>query len=252
LIAIDQWSAVLLAGRSRHRHKRWYKMGGTKKRGPLVLCVAHRTPTSASRCLELANAGVRIFEIDVRLHGDDVVVSHFLPVLRIPGWLENDGTRVRFYRRKRRDRTALAAIANIPPDCAVVLDLKEDVRRRRQVLTEHLVWLRRDLERPDRLYVSTHNVDDLALLREAGFRTWRTVSSRRELERVVSLGRLPDDGVSIRHTLLSSQTVERLHESTERVIAWTVNEPSVAARLITWGVDGITTDEESVIRTVCG
>src|SRR4051812_21871545 len=57
---------------------------------PRVLLIAHRTPRTAAACDDLAAAGAQLFECDVQLRGDTVVVSHFLPFLGRPGWLEHD------------------------------------------------------------------------------------------------------------------------------------------------------------------
>ena len=42
--------------------------------------------------------------------------------------------------------------------------------------------------------------------------------------------------------LLDATLVERVHADNRRVIAWTVNDPAVADRLIDWGIDGICSD----------
>lgn len=49
--------------------------------------------------------------------------------------------------------------------------------------------------------------------------------------------------VHVRHDLLDGQTVEALHEAGLAVVAWTVNEPGLAAALLDWGVDALVTDE---------
>jgi glycerophosphoryl diester phosphodiesterase len=79
-------------------------------------------------------------------------------------------------------------------------------------------------------------------MRDAGFRTWRTVGSAAELRIVLAGGRLPDDAVSVRQTLLSRDVVAALHEHVPLVIAWTVNRAARARQLVACGVDGITTD----------
>lgn len=52
--------------------------------------------------------------------------------------------------------------------------------------------------------------------------------------------------------LIDAALVERVHEDERRVIAWTVNEPALATRLIQWGVDGICTDTPDVVRALVG
>ena len=50
-------------------------------------------------------------------------------------------------------------------------------------------------------------------------------------------------GTSIRHTLLSPDRVQQLHGAGLQVFAWTVNNRHRAADLLTWGVDGIISDD---------
>jgi glycerophosphoryl diester phosphodiesterase len=48
--------------------------------------------------------------------------------------------------------------------------------------------------------------------------------------------------------LLDEMLVQGVHAAGGRVIAWTVNQPTVAERLIQWGVDGICSDVPGVMR----
>ena len=48
--------------------------------------------------------------------------------------------------------------------------------------------------------------------------------------------------------LIDAALIARVHEDRRRVIAWTVNDPAVAERLIDWNVDGICTDTPVVMR----
>jgi glycerophosphoryl diester phosphodiesterase len=50
--------------------------------------------------------------------------------------------------------------------------------------------------------------------------------------------------------LLDEALVELVHADGRRIIAWTVNDPSVARRLVGWGVDGICTDVPGAMRTL--
>lgn len=47
---------------------------------------------------------------------------------------------------------------------------------------------------------------------------------------------------SISHRLLTAERVARLKERGVSMIAWTVNDPGRAQQLVSWGVDGITSD----------
>ena len=55
-------------------------------------------------------------------------------------------------------------------------------------------------------------------------------------------------GVSCRHTLLTAEVVERLHDRGLWVVAWTVDEVERAQVLAAWGVDAVTTHRVAEIR----
>ena len=48
--------------------------------------------------------------------------------------------------------------------------------------------------------------------------------------------------------VLDASLIERVHADGGRVIAWTVNDPEVAGRLIDWGIDGICSDVPATMR----
>jgi len=50
--------------------------------------------------------------------------------------------------------------------------------------------------------------------------------------------------------LLDEALITRVHQSDGRVVAWTVNDPDVATRLIDWRIDGICTDTPAVMRAL--
>lgn len=52
------------------------------------------------------------------------------------------------------------------------------------------------------------------------------------------------------YTDLSAAYIRQQHLRNRRVIAWTVNQPEDAARLLAWGVDGIITDDPVMIGEV--
>jgi glycerophosphoryl diester phosphodiesterase len=210
-----------------------------------MLLVAHRTPPTQSGCVQLAEAGATVFEVDVQLSGEHVVVSHFLPVLRVRGWLENDNWKVRWSGPGAARHPALHEVtARVPADCEILLDPKEQADGRRAELTSRLIA---EVADRSRYYVSTRHEGDLARFRRAGFRTWRTVGNPRELGAVLGAGSRADSGVSVRHTLLSDSTVARLHDVVPTVVAWTVNNVHRARQLREMGVDGLTTDRREVM-----
>lgn len=213
-----------------------------------MLLVAHRTPLSAAGCAELAGAGAGAFEVDVQLVGGRLVVSHFVPLPRLPAWLEHDNWQFRLRGRGPADVAFEEVVALVPPDCLVLIDPKLPRGADRIRLADALAAAAPDR---DRFRVSTADPDDLARYRAAGFRTWRTIGDRRHLHSVLAGAALPDEGVSIRHWLLAdARVLGRLHDLAAEVIAWTVNDPARARRLAGYGVDGVTTDSRAVLAAL--
>jgi hypothetical protein len=214
-----------------------------------MLVVAHRTPSTAAGCAEFAAAGASLFEVDVQLSGDTVAVSHYLPFLRVRNWLEHDNWRFRWRSGPPHDATLLEAVDLVPADCRLLLDPKEtDAGRRTQLADE----LARILPDRGRFCVSTDGPDDLARYRNAEFDTWRTIKNSRDLQIVITAGPLPDRGVCVRHTLLTANSVADLHQVTDTVVAWTVNDVERARQLRDLGVDAVTTDRIQVMSAVAG
>lgn len=212
-----------------------------------MFTVAHRTPLDAAECAAVATSGASFFELDVQLSPRGAVVSHYLPLLGIPRWLQNDNWSFRWHTRAHRDPTVLELVANVPPGCRVLLDPKEATPERRRELVAALRDLLIDR---DRYVVSTNDPEDLARYRGAGFTTWRTVKNPRELAALFRDGELPDAGVSIRQGLLTARVIERLQGITSTVVAWTVNYVPRARRLAELGVSGITTDSRRLMEHV--
>jgi glycerophosphoryl diester phosphodiesterase len=210
-----------------------------------VLLIAHRSPRDRQRCVELAGAGANVFEADVRLHGERLVVSHFVAFPGLGEWLQHDNWRVRLGRSAAGDQPLLEQIESAPEGVRILLDLKEQAPRRRERLVAALAELPADRSR---LIVSSPQVGDLHALRSAGYPTWLSVGNRPKLRRVLAGGAGGMDGMTVRHTLLDARTIARLHGTVPVVLAWTVNDPRRARQLADAGIDGVTTDSVSVFR----
>lgn len=207
-----------------------------------MILVAHRTPDTRAGCERLAAAGAQVFEADIQVNDrDGIVVSHYLPFARL---LHRDNWRLRWHTGAVRDPLLADVVARVPEQCLVLLDLKEKAPARRARLIAALI---ESLPERSRFRVCGHLDDDLEEARRAGFRTWRTARDSRELAGLLADGRLPDDAVSIRHRLLTAPVLDRLHEQTRSVVAWTVNDVTRARQLRTMGVDGVTTDRPAVL-----
>ena len=212
-----------------------------------VLVVSHRTPSTAEQCRAYADAGASIFEVDVQMHGDEVVVSHYLPLLLQTRIIERDNWRIRIGRRRRVDPT-LASVADIvPADAQLLLDLKEEQPPKRAALVRALAAGVID---PSRCIASSPIAEDLESLRDCGFRTWQTIKDRANLAHLLMNGPLFAQATSVRHTLLDRASVRRLLAIAPGVVAWTVNEAPRAHYLAELGVTGITTDSTEVMTSL--
>jgi hypothetical protein len=214
-----------------------------------LLAIAHRTPATRERCAALGAAGASVFEIDVQTLGEELVVSHYLPVHPLVPRVRRDRTRLTL-RRRGRDEVALAAtVESLPPGTEILLDLKVDRGAAAHALVEHLVAAGPD---PARCYASTKGWATLPDLAAAGFRTWRTIADRATLAAALAMPEIPDHAVTVKHTLLTADVVAALHERVPHVMTWTVNDPARAREVIGFGVDGVTTDSSEVLRIVAG
>jgi glycerophosphoryl diester phosphodiesterase len=215
-----------------------------------VLLIAHRMPAAKAECARFLDAGADMFEVDVQLGAQGIVVSHYLPVPHTGGLLHRDNWRLRWGRIDGRDPALAAHLETVPAHTRILLDPKEKETSRRDALVGEII----DTLSADRarFVVSTGSQTSLRRLREAGFETWHSVGDHAALRRVLASGRLPEQAVTVRHTLLDRGTVQRLHEVVDGVVAWTVNRLERAAALRRFGVDGVTTDRVSVLRGLSG
>lgn len=218
---------------------------------PPPLLIAHRLPDSARERTNLVRAGAGGFELDIQLRGDAIVVSHYLPFLQIPGWLEHDGGHFRWGGGRVLDPELLDAVARAPAATLVVLDPKEQRASRRhrlaEAVTATVTGADVDLAR---FVVTTDDAQDLQTYRAAGIATWRTVGTEQALHEITGTSAIADDGVAVRHTLLHADSVEKLRERTGTIAAWTVNGVTRARELAALGVDAITTDSADVLAAL--
>jgi glycerophosphoryl diester phosphodiesterase len=62
------------------------------------------------------------------------------------------------------------------------------------------------------------------------------------------LARTGASAATLHHALVSPAVVESCHAAGAAVLAWTVNDPVLAERLMSTGVDGIITDDPRILR----
>ncbi len=209
-----------------------------------MLAIAHTTPSDPAACRRLAAMGVTVFEIDVRLRGDRLVASHFLPLLPRLDVVQRRNRRLRINGPWVRDADLDASIERVPAGCRILLDCKDDVgdgaRRTVAAIAAHV----RDI--PRTLVASKHWAS-LESLAAAGFETWASVATRRALAAALHGGGARS-AVTVRHSLLDAAVVSRLRTVHPAVMAWTVSSIGRAEQLAALGVDGITSDHTDVLR----
>ncbi len=210
-----------------------------------MLAIAHRAPASPEACARLAGLGVRVFEIDVQVLGEQLVVSHFLPLHPLVPRVRRDRWGFTTRPRSEREIDLSAAVAAVPAEVELLLDLKNDRGEKAAELAHAVLGAGLD---PARCHVSTKGWHVLRLLREQGFRTWRSVGDAAALAAVRGAAPVPDHAVTVRHSLLSAEVVDELQSGGTQVMAWTVNDLRRARQLAAFGVDGITSDSVEVLR----
>jgi hypothetical protein len=172
-----------------------------------------------------------------------LVVSHYLPVVRPLSAWRRDGLRFAWV-REPRGLPFETAVHQVPDGAGLVLDLKNDRGAEAYLLAERLIT--QEVDR-GRCVLASKHWPSLELLASSGYRTWRSVATRRALARLLRAG--PDGrhaGVSVRHTFLTPSVLERLQPFGE-VVAWTVPTPSRARELRAMAVGGIVADDPAVL-----
>ncbi len=64
---------------------------------------------------------------------------------------------------------------------------------------------------------------------------------------LVGWNKLPVDYVMAHKSLVTRKLVQSVHETTRKLLVWTVNDPSSMLRLAGWGVDGIISDDPGLL-----
>ena len=217
--------------------------------GPL-LRIGHRgaaalAPANSLRALELAlEAGVDVVEFDVLgLPGRGLVLSHSSrDVVPDPLPLED-------------------ALAFLAQDASV--GLLADVKN--GGYEGELVEAIRSHGLVDRTLVSTMDLSILREVKRLEPDVSRSVTYPRNRARAAALRRAPPllprriaalvlraeaSAATLNYRVVTRSVVERCHDLGAAVLAWTVNDPALVARLDGLGVDGVITDDPSVFQAI--
>lgn len=199
-----------------------------------VLVIGHNSGESAYTVNRALTYGADVIEIDVAQRNGRLIAAHDSPT----------GLRSTFYRGLSLEQAwDLTGEANL-----VQLDLKE---RSPGYLERVYAFLER--HRGERaVMVSTR---DPAILRELEEREpdvlrFLSIGDAAQLQALLDDPDLADhiDGVSVRHTLLTTPLVEELRERDLVIVAWTVNSLDRVNDLVEMGVTGITTDNLAILE----
>jgi glycerophosphoryl diester phosphodiesterase len=215
-----------------------------------VLRIAHRGmprryPENTLRSFEEALAsGADGVELDVHRTADGVVVVHHDAALR-------DGTEIRLapWAQVQAASTAHAApVPTLDAVCRLVGDRAELFVEIKGAEIEDAVV---DVLAAHGGRTAVHSFDHAAIGRLAQravpFRLGLLLEDSSSdpvalLKRYGALDLWPD------RRLVTADLVEQVHTIGARVIPWTVNDPPEAARLVELGVDGICTDDVTIIQ----
>jgi glycerophosphoryl diester phosphodiesterase len=220
----------------------------TASRPSAQFLVAHRAGNDVHRLRLVEALGVELVEADVRLFRGRAEVRHLktmgpLPILWDRWKLGNPFA----------PRLLLGdLLGGLASTTEIMLDLKgRDVRLSRLVL-EALAARGRGAPR---VTICARSRGLLEPFRgEAGVRAVLSVGNKRQLRefsRRADAGRL--DGVSVHERLLDATTVRQLAEHADVVMVWPVRTVQQARRLLSWGVNGLITDEpEALLGVVRG
>ncbi|HYZ18010.1 MAG TPA: glycerophosphodiester phosphodiesterase [Gaiellaceae bacterium] len=212
-----------------------------------MLRIGHRgaarlAPANTLAAIEAALAvGIDAVELDVLSVGGRVVLSHSARELASEPVTLDD---------------ALELLAQRAPETLVVADMKVSG----PAFERDLVDLLRRHEAVPRALAASGSADVLRRVQklEPALATSLTYPRGRFflLKRLALpfriAGLLEAAGASattLRHPVISRPVVERCHELGVPVLAWTVNRPSVLARLDALGVDGVITDDPRIFPT---
>lgn len=200
-----------------------------------VLGIAHNSGNQISSAVKALAYNADVIEIDVVLVGGRLHAAHWSPFRFIGD---------RLFRGPTLDEVwGAAAQADV-----IKLDLKDASPE----MVSRLVEFLGDRRRSDKeVAMVSEQPEIMALLAQQSLSLIRmlSISDDDGLRDLLNDDDLLEaiDGVSARHSLLTTETVALLAEEGLLVFAWTVNDPERMNELVEYGVDGITTDNLAIL-----
>lgn len=207
------------------------------------LAIAHRAGNSIDLARRAIERGFDMIEADVWSLRNRLEIRHAnslgpFPIYWEKWYIESVG----------KPLLLPELVAALPPTAPLFLDFKGEqaevgeqsiesiqrVQQGRQVIVCGRNWSQLDpIESLPNVHVF-YSVGDVAELAQV----W------------AKLARQQHPAISIHHELLTSDTMQRLNDLGTTVVAWTVNDSDIAARLFAIGVDGFTSDNFALLDRI--
>ncbi len=211
--------------------------------GRPLLTVAHRRGNTVAGLREALDAGVDLVEADVHAYRGRLEVRH-LKTMGVLPWLWDRGELV--HRRRHRRLELAELVAALGDDHRLMIDLKGLHPR----LAPQVAALLRAAS-PDRsLTVCTKSWRMLDSFDVPVRRVLSAASSRGLARLLTRLAASPAHGVSVRLSLLTPEVVDRLHQGTDLVMTWPVDDEPALTRAREVGVDAVISKDLDLLRAV--
>ncbi|MCK4855849.1 MAG: hypothetical protein KAT31_16330 [Bacteroidales bacterium] len=139
-------------------------------------------------------------------------------------------------------------VATVPEGKILFVEVKTDT-----LILPYLVALLEDNPKKSRVVVISFDFDVCAMMKKEipaipVYWLHYTLSGSYKTKWISRAGEAGLDGLNFRHKGISNEYVEAVHRSGMKMFAWTVDDPEEAARLIEFGIDGITSNRPAWLR----
>jgi glycerophosphoryl diester phosphodiesterase len=234
---------------------------------PYTMIIAHRgasqdAPENTLAAVNLAwEKGADAVEVDVRLSMDNrIMVIHDADTKRTAGdrmaVRESMSSSLRTldascgietYRGERIPFIE-EVLSSVPEGKVLFVEVKTDT-----VIIPYLVKWLEDHPKKDRVAVISFDFNVCAMMKREipdlpVYWLHYTLSGSYRSKWIDAAGEAGLDGLNFRYKGISREYVEAVHAAGLKMFAWAVDEPEEAARLIKFGIDGITTNRPGWLR----
>jgi len=133
-------------------------------------------------------------------------------------------------------------IATIPPDKTLWIEVKTDT-----VIMPYLLKILRSSQKNSQVVVISFNFDVCLQMKKEipdipVYWVYSTLAGAYQTKWISRAKDAGLDGLDFNYKEINKEYVEAVHQAGLKMFAWTVDDPDDAARLIEYGIDGITTN----------